>query len=317
VSPWFAAILMKSGGAFLQASVGQDLVGKVGTAQVQHWAPPGTYLLVFFGTFWPAAALAGIAAPFAWIHRREDAVAFLAAWVIPSWLVFEAVPTKLPHYVMPLYPAVAILTALAVARGFVGPHRPLARLAALLIPAIPVAAGLVLAGAAWSLDRTVPVAGLAVIAASAIVAMLAFALFSRGAVWSAAVAAALAAPLFSMGVLGLAQAAMPSLKVSGRLAAIAREIDCPSPALGTIGYREPSLVFLTRTDLDMIDTGEEAARFLAAGGCRLLFVESRFEPAFLAAAVGLGLAPVPAQRVRGFNINGGRRLDIGAYRVRP
>ncbi len=30
---------------------------------------------------------------------------------MPSWIVFELVVTKLPHYVLPLYPAIAILIA--------------------------------------------------------------------------------------------------------------------------------------------------------------------------------------------------------------
>jgi len=34
--------------------------------------------------------------------------------LVPSWIVFEAVITKLPHYVLPLYPAIAFLTAGAV-----------------------------------------------------------------------------------------------------------------------------------------------------------------------------------------------------------
>lgn len=317
VAPWFVAILMKSGGAFLQASVGQDLVGKVGAAQVQHWAPPGTYLIAFYGTFWPGAALAAIALPFAWINRREDTVAFVTAWVVPSWLVFEAVPTKLPHYVMPLYPAIAILTAVAIARGFVGPHRPLARLAALLIPGIPLAAGLFLAGAAWNLDGRVPVAGLAIILASALVGAAAWRMFARGDAWGTSLAGALASVLFVVGVLGLTQPVLASLKLSPRLAEVARGLACPEPALATLGYREPSLVFLTRTDLDMVETPEQAAGFLAPGGCRMVFVERRFEPAFLQAAAALGIEPVADRRVAGFNINGGRRLDIGAYRVRP
>jgi len=49
----------------------------------------------------------------------------------------------------------------------------------------------------------------------------------------------------------------------------------------------------------------------------MIFVERRFEPAFLQAAAAIGVAPVVRTRVAGFNINGGRRLDIGAYVVRP
>ena len=35
------------------------------------------------------------------------------------WIVFEAVPTKLPHYVLPVYPAMAILVMLAAERAAV------------------------------------------------------------------------------------------------------------------------------------------------------------------------------------------------------
>src|SRR6185295_13978033 len=40
----------------------------------------------------------------------------LLAWLVPSWIVFELALTKLPHYVLPLYPAIAILTAGALER---------------------------------------------------------------------------------------------------------------------------------------------------------------------------------------------------------
>src|SRR6185295_13579802 len=36
---------------------------------------------------------------------------FLLAWIVPAWILFELVVTKLPHYVLPLYPAIAILIA--------------------------------------------------------------------------------------------------------------------------------------------------------------------------------------------------------------
>lgn len=39
---------------------------------------------------------------------------FLLAWMLPSWIVFELVSTKLPHYTMPLYPAVALISARAL-----------------------------------------------------------------------------------------------------------------------------------------------------------------------------------------------------------
>ncbi|MFT3684304.1 MAG: hypothetical protein QM783_05150 [Phycisphaerales bacterium] len=36
---------------------------------------------------------------------------FLLAWIVPAWIVFELSPAKLPHYTMPLLPALALLVA--------------------------------------------------------------------------------------------------------------------------------------------------------------------------------------------------------------
>jgi 4-amino-4-deoxy-L-arabinose transferase-like glycosyltransferase len=114
VLPWFIAIYSRVGSQFLVASVGEDMLAKVASPQESHGAPPGFYVLLFFVTFFPASILAGLAAPAVWAVRRQAAARFLLAWLVPSWIVFEAVITKLPHYVLPLYPAIAILTAGAV-----------------------------------------------------------------------------------------------------------------------------------------------------------------------------------------------------------
>ena len=116
VLPWFIAIMRRAGESFLQDSVGQDLLGKMFQGQETHGAPPGYYLVLFWLTFWPAAPLAAVAAPAVWRHRREAATRFLLAWLVPSWIVFELVVTKLPHYVLPLYPAIAILIAREIER---------------------------------------------------------------------------------------------------------------------------------------------------------------------------------------------------------
>ena len=115
VLPWFVAIFWRAGEAFFSNSLGGDMLSKLG-AQESHGAPPGLYLLLFWVTFWPGAALAGMAAPAVWRARREPGAQYLLAWLVPSWIVFELVLTKLPHYVLPLYPAIAILTAGALER---------------------------------------------------------------------------------------------------------------------------------------------------------------------------------------------------------
>ena len=114
VLPWFIAIYLRVGSTFLVDSVGEDMLAKIASSKETHGAPPGLYFVLFFVTFFPASMLAGLATPAVWAVRREPAARFLLAWLIPSWIVFELVVTKLPHYVLPLYPAIAILIAGAV-----------------------------------------------------------------------------------------------------------------------------------------------------------------------------------------------------------
>ena len=86
---------------------------------------------------------------------------------------------------------------------------------------------------------------------------------------------------------------------------------CRSLSAASAGYHEPSLVFLTETDVLLTD-GKGAGAFLAAEPCRIAFIDAPQEAAFKAAlgdASGVRLA----ERLEGINLNGGKRLDIGVY----
>ncbi|CAH1668407.1 ArnT family glycosyltransferase [Chelatococcus asaccharovorans] len=315
VAPWFVAIWVKSGGTFFTEAIGNDMLGKVASGQEKHGAPPGFYLLAFFGTFWPAAVLTAIAVPFVWRHRREPWVVFCLAWILPSWLVFEAVPTKLPHYVLPLYAAIAVLTVRAIFAGAVGPHRPLAKSATVLIPLIPLCVGVGLSAFGLTYDGVLPYAALPGFVLAVAIAVGAWLLFLRGKVIASALISLVAALALSATTFGFAQPLLRSLKLSPRLAEAVAAVDCQRPAVVTAGYREPSLVFLVGTELAMSD-GVGAAHFMAGEGCRVALVEARERDAFVAASTALGLSPALVTRVPGFNINGGRRLVVEVYALR-
>lgn len=313
VLPWVAAIAWKTGGAFFSESVGNDMLGKVAEGQEKHWGPPGLYLLIFFGTYWPAAAFAAMAVPFAWARRREPQIVFLLAWIVPSWLVFEAVPTKLPHYVLPLYPAITGILLLALVNGGINRFRFGAVATAWLVFIVPAALVGVILYANWTFDRTLPYLALPVLALALIVAVLVVMAFRRsdfeGALWRCVVASL----LLSVGVFGLAYESLRSLQLSPRLAQAVRAVGCANPAVITVGYREPSLVFLTGTELAMGADGAAAAAFLSQPGCRIALVEKRFAPDFQAAIGKADLTPRLVTTIPGFNLNGGRRLEIGVF----
>ncbi|MCP8939899.1 glycosyltransferase family 39 protein [Alsobacter sp. SYSU M60028] len=311
-APWLVAITFKSGGAFFAESVGQDMLAKVGSGQESHFGYPGTYLAVFMGTAWPLSLFVLLALPFAWRFRGDPAVLFCLAWAVPMWIVFELVPTKLPHYVLPLYPALAILVAVAAEKQKLPREGWVPRVVMGLLPGLVlILAVAATAGLVW-LDRVVPIAALAVFVAALAVGVLAWRAYFAGAFGTAALRAAAAAALLSWGAFAFAAPLFRSVAISPRLVAATASAGCQPVGYATAGYREPSLVFLTSTDLVMTD-GAGAADFVQKGGCRIAFVEKRLEPAFVAAGIGAGVSPKLLSRVEGINLNGGRRLDIGVY----
>ncbi len=313
VLPWFVAIALKTGGGFFVESVGNDMLGKVAEGQEKHWGPPGLYLLLFFGTYWPAAAFAAMAVPFAWARRREPQILFLLAWIVPTWLVFEAVPTKLPHYVLPLYPAITALLLLALVNGGIDRSRRGSTATAALVFLVPLALiGVILYGN-WTLDSTLPYLALPALVLALIVAWRVVSAFRRGDIEGALWRGVLASLLLGAGVYGFAAESLRSLRLSPRLAETVAAIGCADPRIVTVGYREPSLVFLTRTDLAMAPDGAAAAAFLNEPGCRIAFVEARFADGFQKAIAEAALTPRLLTTLRGFNLNGGRKLEIAVF----
>jgi 4-amino-4-deoxy-L-arabinose transferase-like glycosyltransferase len=288
------------------------MLNKVAGGQESHGAPPGLYLAAVWATFWPWAPLAALAAPFAWASRRSPRIAFLLAWLVPSWLLFEAVPTKLPHYVLPLYPALALLVAIAIDEGRMA-RAAWARALPALSPIIAAVAAVATLVAAWHIEHRVAVPlGLA-LAATVVASVAAWRLQAQGRFVEAMPLAVAATLILAWGVYGLGPRTLPSLWPSPKLAAYARGLDCPNPAFLSAGFNEPSLVFLVGTDLEL-ESGPRAAEFLAGGPCRMAFVEGRMAKGFADRAAALGLAPTPIGRVEGININGGKQLDIAVYR---
>ena len=125
VLPWLILITLKSGGAFFNESVNKDFLSKVGDAQESHGAPPGYFALIFVVFIWPFGVLAIRGGLQALSRLREDPrLAFLTAWYIPFWLVTELIPTKLPHYILPAYPALLLMMAWAIDTGIAAqPYR--------------------------------------------------------------------------------------------------------------------------------------------------------------------------------------------------
>ncbi|MGY3615133.1 ArnT family glycosyltransferase [Bradyrhizobium sp. USDA 10063] len=311
VLPWFVLIFLRAGETFFADSVGGDMLSKLG-AQESHGAPPGLYLVLFWITFWPGAPLAGMAAPAVWRARREPGAQFLLAWLIPSWIVFEAVLTKLPHYVLPLYPAIAILTVGALERRVLSRSAWLIRGSAWWF-AIPAITAVIAVAGAIKLTHQPAFPAWPILAGAMIFGLVAWWMFEDSRAERSFLNAVIAAMLLAIAIYGVVLPSLKPLFPSAEVGYLLRYANCPGPKLASAGYHEPSLVFLTDTSIVLTD-GSGAADFLAQGACRFALVEARSERNFVQRAEAIGLRYNAAMRIDGYNISQGRAISIAIYR---
>jgi 4-amino-4-deoxy-L-arabinose transferase-like glycosyltransferase len=311
ILPWFIAIFWRAGDAFFVDSLGGDMLSKI-AAQESHGAPPGTYLLLFWVTFWPAAPLAALAAPAVWRARREPGAQYLLAWLMPSWIMFELVLTKLPHYVLPLYPAIAILIVGALERRVLSRSPWLVRGAAwwFAIPAITAVSVIV---GAIALTRQPAFLAWPFLAVSLVFGLFAWWLYDDNRAERSLLNAAACALLLGMGVYGIVAPSLTPLFPSVEIARVLRNVVCVGPKAAAAGYHEPSLVFMTGTSTLLTD-GSGAADFLSHGSCRFALVEARSERTFAQRAEAIGLRYNVATRVEGYNFSQGKAISVAVFR---
>lgn len=296
VLPWVIAITLKSDGAFWSASVGQDMAAKLASGQESHGAPPGTYLVALWLTFFPASVALALSIPAIWRARASTAVLFAAAWAIPGWLVFEAAPTKLTHYVLPMYPALAIAVAMVWAEVVAAPRRLWHWIAFGLISAL--ALGLLIAVGVYALSLgSFPVLPLAAGA---------LALIGGGVVVQQSLArrlplvAALGLALMGLGMTGgalTAAAHVGPIWPAPRIVAAAVDDACPAPTIYTLGYGEPSLVFLSPGPVR--DTTPETAQAHLTEPCARVLIPAE-----------ITLEGQMRAEITGMNLGNGKRIDL-------
>lgn len=316
IGPWAYAIGAATDGRFFAEAAGADMLAKVGSAQESHAGPPGYHLLLAPFLAFPFAALI-IPGLVAAIRLRKDfSVFFLLAWLIPGWLIFELAATKLPHYVLPLYPALAGLAALAAFRPEAAPRAAWRAGAALY-----AGAGLALAGAMALLPLAVG-AKVSVLGAGAAVLVMALTLAAAARYWRAEPlqGAALSIPAAAVLAVALLAGVLPGLTplaLSPRLSAALDEADLhplrdgAAPA-ALAGYYEPSAVFLlgTRTALG---SGAAAADALIERGAAAV-VEERERAAFEVRLKERGGRAATVAVIDGFNYSKGRRASLAIFR---
>jgi len=245
----------EAGGALLAATAYRETIGRIVTGVDGHFAPPGLHALLAPALLWPGSL--GLFGGLGWSWRGargqrggagRPASRFLLAWALPAWLGFELAATKLPHYPLPLYVPLLLLSArwllrLAARSPVAWPRRlrfPLFVWQALPPAVLPAS----VAALAWlSVGSTWLAAGLAAATAIPLVAA-ARAARSRP---TRALGWALLGWAIALIAAGLLLPRWQAPWIANRLAAAVRSADPDADRpLADAAWREASLPLLTR-----------------------------------------------------------------------
>ena len=320
VAPWALAIHEATDGRFFAQAVGGDMIAKIGDAKESHGGPPGYHALLVFILFWPAAALIAPALRLAFETGASLASSFLIGWIAPAWIIFELTATKLPHYTLPLYPAIALLAARAATVGAVDRWPVMRRAGA----AIFLATGLSFAAAIAALPllyqddparwRDFTRAG-AFAGATLAVAIL----YWRSRALEATLASIALSAALAWTLLGGAAPGLDRLALSPRIAAAIDAADLhalrdKAPPTVLSGFYEPSAIFLLGTDTILAEGRAAAERIVETAGAAV--VEARQAGAFQGRLAELKAQAVVFAKIDGVNYSNGDEVTLLLYRLK-
>lgn len=321
VAPWAVAIEIATNGRFFLESISVDLFEKIGAIQEGHQGLPGYHALFAFALFWPAAALMIPGLMRVWRERQTWQAWFLLSWLVPAWLVFELISTKLPHYVLPLYPALAIIAAHAAVCDAGRITRP-QKLGAGLYAVIGFsAAGLIAILPVYFNEKSLTlfslIAAALIVGASILIAFF----FWRGRTEDGTRAAAVLSALYAWVMLTGVLPNLPALAISPRLAVALEQADQglfydKRLPVAIAGYSEPSAVFLLGGDT-ILTNGADAGARLARGEISAAIIETDAQADFDRAVMSISDKLSALAVIDGFNYSKGKLVSLTIYKLKP
>jgi 4-amino-4-deoxy-L-arabinose transferase-like glycosyltransferase len=279
-APWYTWIAIDTKGEFLKGFLLTHNIARFRGAMEGHRGPVVYYLGVLPLGFlpWSSFFVPMLAYAFKKLRGKCEEAAplrLLACWISVYLVFFSLSATKLPNYILPLYPAVAILLGRfwdSWRRGLIEPPQWMTRLSLLsfALMGLAVGAGLLFAGgklggAKWLQGRHLP--ALAYWAWAGF-----FPVLGAGAAWicvrrqrigAAAAVQAGSAVLFLVPLAAGGTRAVNDYKAPEALAEVieAQKTD-PEIRMASYDYFQPSLVFYNRREVSRLTTEQEVDAFL-------------------------------------------------------
>jgi len=247
--PWYLWVGLRTDGQFLHEFFLKEHVGRATSSFENHDGGPLYYVVaVLIGTFpWSVFAAPVLIHAIGAIRRRDGwqiGYTFLCCWVGVYLALFTIAQTKLPSYVTPCYPALALLAGCFLRRWTLGTERvawlwPRVALAALALVGIAMLVGLPFAARKFLPGEE----GLAAIGLIPLLgAAVAWGLMESGRRRTTVAAVSLTATVFALALFGYATVRVDRHQKSHvLLSAIERRSD--NPHIAAIGAMESSWVY--------------------------------------------------------------------------
>jgi len=316
--PWYLWMAWQHGRTFVDFAIGHELLERYASSSAAFSTPPRSvlwYPRIYLGDAAPWTLFVVAAAAWAVVQwrtfddRTRRGLALVAIWFVTVFIVFVPSRFKMPHYILPAYPASALLTGLFVDRAF---SRQISeRLWRIPVVATAIVVLVLAAVLAVLLHRAfdTPWIGLGMLLPCALgaagVGMLALDLMRRPAAAFQTFVGGLACAV-AICVLYTAphdlQRYQPIRALGQRVASLA----APGDRVGIYGrLGGPGLIFYGRHDIEWLDDPAQASRFLSGPGRRLCMIPAtefdlirRIDPAHLTVIERGALFTIQLRRLR-------------------
>ncbi|MHC4178101.1 MAG: ArnT family glycosyltransferase [Planctomycetota bacterium] len=267
--PWYVLVGLRTDGAFLAKFLGEQNFGRAWKPLQGHSGPFYYYLLWIAIGFFPwsiflAPTLIEAVRRIRQRHITRTASTFVLCW-LAVFVVFWSIPsTKLPHYVLTAYPALALLTAVFVDAWISNPARfsrwwlrnatiTLILVGVGMLVALPIVARIFLPGE-WVLGLV----GLVLIVGGG----LSFFFFQRGRPFPTMATCAAAAVLFLTAMFGFAALRVDRYQNAPVLMAEIRKASPGRPQLAAYRFFRESLVFYAGEPVPHYKKADDLREFL-------------------------------------------------------
>lgn len=283
--PWYVWVAWRTDGAWIAGFLGKHNVTRFVQPLEGHSGPIFYYVIAVMLGFFPWSVFLPVACVRI-VQRLRDpgrqtaGDAFCASWAVIYIGFFSLASTKLPSYVLPAYPALALITARYITEWLREPASTPGWLTRWGFLSLPAAGILFLVGVPLAVMRFLP--GQWYLGWAGLIPLI-------GGIWSyrlmeqkqfqrAAQGYAVASLLFTATLFGVVAVQVnPNQTSSALMSQIYTE--SPTPEIGTFDYFEPSLVYYARRPVQRFKTADQAAHFLEQNPDAYLVIRDKHKSA--------------------------------------